>query len=113
MILIKFFVIRYLGTLKKYVRNKARPEGSIVEVYTVNEALTFCSMYLSGIETHFNRGERNEDRFENQAQGCISIFSQQARSFGSRQHLQYSKEELDKAHWYIMNNCHELRPYLE
>ena len=75
MILLKFFIIRNLGTLKKYVRNKARPEGSITEAYTVNEDLTFCSMYLSGIETRFNRGERNEDKFENQAQGCISIFS--------------------------------------
>ena len=59
----------------QYVRNKARLEGSFAEAYTVNEALTFCSMYLRGIETRFNRGERNEDRFENQAQGCISIFS--------------------------------------
>ena len=75
---IKCFVFRNLRTLKKYVRNKGRPEGSIAEAYTVNEALTFCSMYLSGIETHFHRGERNEDRFENQAQGCLSIFSQQA-----------------------------------
>ena len=65
MILIKFFIIRNLGTLKKYVKNK----------YINNKcsigALTFCSMYLSGIETRFNRGEINEDRFENQAQGCI------------------------------------------
>ena len=50
------------------MRNKARPEGSIAKAYSVNEALTFCLMYLSGIETRFNRGERNEDRFENQGQ---------------------------------------------
>ena len=68
MILIKFFIIRNLGTLKKYVRNKAQLEGSIAEAYTVNEALTFCSMYLSGTETRFNQGKRNENRFENQAQ---------------------------------------------
>ena len=37
---------RYLDTLKKYVRNHARPEGSIAEGYIVKEALTFCSMYL-------------------------------------------------------------------
>ncbi|RVX02608.1 hypothetical protein CK203_016440 [Vitis vinifera] len=104
---------RNLGTLKRYVRNKARPEGSIAEAYIVNEALMFCSMYLTGIETRFNRSERNEDRFEDRVQGCLSIFSQQARPLGSRQHLQFSKEELTKAHWYIMNNCPELRPYLD
>ena len=53
----------------------------------MNEALTFYSMYLTGIETRFNRDERNEDRFEHRVQGCLSIFSQQARLLGSRQHL--------------------------
>lgn len=48
---------RYLGKLKKYMRNKARPEGSIAEVYIVEETLTFCSIYLSGIETMFNLHE--------------------------------------------------------
>ena len=57
------------------MRNKSQPEGSIAKAYNVNEALTFCSMYLSGIESCFNRGERNEDKFENQGQGCLSIFS--------------------------------------
>ena len=41
-------------TYKSYVRNKAYPEGSIVEAYIVNESLTFCSQYLLGIETKFN-----------------------------------------------------------
>ena len=41
----------FLGSLKKYVKNRARLEGSIVEAYIVNEALTFCLMYLSGIKT--------------------------------------------------------------
>ena len=49
LIFIKIFVLRNLYTLKKYVRNKARPKGSIAKAYTVNEALIFCSMYLSGI----------------------------------------------------------------
>ena len=49
----------FLGALNKYVRNRSRLKGSIVEAYIVNEALTFCSMYLSGIETKFNRRERN------------------------------------------------------
>ena len=60
------------------MRNKARPEGSIAEAYTVNEALTFCSMYLFGIETRFSRVKRNDDDQEKQARGHLSIFSQQA-----------------------------------
>ena len=52
--LLEICIRRHVGTLKRYVRNKVRPEGSIAEAYTVNEALTFCSMYFNGIETQFN-----------------------------------------------------------
>ena len=55
---------RSMGVYKQYVRNRACPEGSIAEAYVVNEALTFCSMYLRGVETRFNRLERNDDRIE-------------------------------------------------
>ncbi|WVZ81548.1 LOW QUALITY PROTEIN: hypothetical protein U9M48_028914 [Paspalum notatum var. saurae] len=34
---------RRLLTLKRYVRNKARPEGSVAEAYVAEESLTFCS----------------------------------------------------------------------
>ncbi|WMV33085.1 hypothetical protein MTR67_026470 [Solanum verrucosum] len=37
---------RFLCKLKRYVRNKARPEGSIAEGYIIDECLTFCSMFL-------------------------------------------------------------------
>ncbi|TYK24037.1 CACTA en-spm transposon protein [Cucumis melo var. makuwa] len=56
-----YLIERSLCTLKKYVRNKARPEGSIAEAYVMNESSTFCSCYLSGIETRFTRDERNDD----------------------------------------------------
>ncbi|KAL7234600.1 hypothetical protein ACSBR1_018103 [Camellia fascicularis] len=52
---------RYMHILKGYVRNKAHPEGSIVEGYIDNEALTFCSMYFNECETKFNRPEQNYD----------------------------------------------------
>ncbi|GJS58859.1 hypothetical protein Tco_0653643 [Tanacetum coccineum] len=37
---------RYMKKLKKYVRNKAKPEGSIAEGYVAEEALNFCSYYF-------------------------------------------------------------------
>ena len=45
---------RYSGHLKKYIRNKARPEGSIAEGYIVQEAMTFSSQYLRGIQSKFS-----------------------------------------------------------
>ncbi|KAL6269216.1 hypothetical protein ACE6H2_026127 [Prunus campanulata] len=52
---------RLLGELKKSVRNRAKPEGSIVEAWVQYEALTFCGMYLKDVDTAFNRPQRNND----------------------------------------------------
>ncbi|GJW30407.1 F-box domain containing protein [Tanacetum coccineum] len=52
---------RYMKKLKGYVRNKAKPEGSIAEGYVVEEALTFSSHYFWDVTTKFNRPDRNVD----------------------------------------------------
>ncbi|BBN68313.1 hypothetical protein Prudu_373S000400, partial [Prunus dulcis] len=46
---------------EKSVRNRAKPEGSIVEAWVQYESLTFCGMYLQDVETAFNRPQRNND----------------------------------------------------
>ncbi|VVA22847.1 PREDICTED: transposon CACTA En/Spm [Prunus dulcis] len=38
---------RYLLTLKRYVRNRARPEASIVKGYLMEECMNFCARYLN------------------------------------------------------------------
>nr|GMC92021.1 uncharacterized protein LOC109173351 [Ipomoea batatas] len=52
---------RYLGHLKSFVRNRTNPESSIAEGYIAEECLTFCSRYLDGVETRFNRSRRVDD----------------------------------------------------
>lgn len=37
----------YLKTLKRFVRNKAKPEGSMVEDYAFKEALGFCIRFCN------------------------------------------------------------------
>ena len=54
-------LVWFLKKLKEYVKNRAKPKGSIVKSYVVDETLTFCSMYLAGVETKFNRPDRNSD----------------------------------------------------
>ncbi|CAN6555514.1 unnamed protein product [Malus baccata var. baccata] len=56
-----FYLCRYIGELKKFVRNRAKPEGSLVEAWVAYESLTFCAMYLQDVETTFNRPQRNND----------------------------------------------------
>ncbi|GKD63911.1 hypothetical protein Tco_1306019 [Tanacetum coccineum] len=52
---------RYMKKLKGYVRNKAKPEGSIAEGYVAEEALTFSSHYFQDGTTKFNRPDHNMD----------------------------------------------------
>ncbi|XP_048317949.1 uncharacterized protein LOC107425359 [Ziziphus jujuba] len=76
---------------------KAHPEGSIVEGYVVNEALTYCSMYLHGIETRFNRPERNKDG-ENQIASTLSVFTQPVNLLGKPQFVELKDDNYKKAH---------------
>ncbi|CAN1121606.1 hypothetical protein LINPERHAP2_LOCUS866 [Linum perenne] len=101
---------RFLSILKGFVRNKARPEGSIAEAYVVDECLTFCSMYLDGIETQFNAPERNLDI---EIDGNLSVFSSKVRPLGLAKYVTLSFEDLDMIHWYVISNCEEVQLYLQ
>ncbi|KAG8381437.1 hypothetical protein BUALT_Bualt06G0121900 [Buddleja alternifolia] len=104
---------RYLGTLKGFVRNRARPEGSIAEGYIVKECLTFMSMYVNGIETKFNRRRRNYDGPQYGDLEGLSVFSMRVRPFGHiRPEPILSDEELEKAHRFVLSNCDEVEHYL-
>nr|GEW31927.1 hypothetical protein [Tanacetum cinerariifolium] len=41
---------RYMGIVKGYLRNRSRPEGSIVEGYTSEEVIDFYTNYLEGVK---------------------------------------------------------------
>ncbi|KAA0040145.1 transposon protein, putative, CACTA, En/Spm sub-class [Cucumis melo var. makuwa] len=103
---------RSLRTLKQYVRNKARPEGSIAEAFIMNECLTFCSMYLIGIETRFNRNPRNDDSMNRQL-GCgdFDVFKQNVRPMGGSVVRTLSEDEKRMCHWYVLNNCCQIESY--
>lgn len=98
--------------MKKFVTNRARPEGSIAEAYVVKECLAFCSMYLNETETVYNREERNNDRSD-RGPG-LAIFNQSVRPILPmyRPH-DVSTKERDMAHWFVLYNSSEIDPYLE
>jgi hypothetical protein len=41
---------RFMGVLKKYVRNRARPEGSIVKGYGTDEVIEFCADFVPDLK---------------------------------------------------------------
>ena len=92
------------------MRNRAHPEGSIAEAYIAKECLSFCSMYLRGIETRFNRDERNNDIAIDDS---LSIFSQKVRHFGATKFVELSKEEFSVMQWFVFQNYEEVEPYFE
>ncbi|KAH7864273.1 hypothetical protein Vadar_027678 [Vaccinium darrowii] len=105
---------RYMKVLKGYVCNKARPEGSIAEGYIDTKCMTFCSMYFEGIETRFNRVERNYEGDISTGQGSgLAIFSQNARGLGAMKYDELNRNELAVAQAYVLNNCEEVYPYIE
>ena len=56
-----FLFERYFAILKKYIRNRARPEGSIGNGYVTEGGIEFCGDYVEelcpiGIPYHVMRG---------------------------------------------------------
>ncbi|WVZ49373.1 hypothetical protein U9M48_000740, partial [Paspalum notatum var. saurae] len=88
-------VERRLLTLKHYVRNMARPEGSIAEAYVADECLIACSRYFDDVDTRHNREGRNRERVD-LINGDISIFQHGADLLGAPRitYLQHDHEKL-------------------
>ncbi|XP_066162198.1 uncharacterized protein [Oryza sativa Japonica Group] len=53
---------RYMGILKSYVRNRAKPEGSIIEGYMTKEAIEFCIDYMAETDPIGVPASRHEGR---------------------------------------------------
>ncbi|XP_060973950.1 uncharacterized protein LOC133039138 [Cannabis sativa] len=101
---------RYMKKLKNYVGNKARPEGSIAESYVADEALTFCSMYFKGVETKFNRLDRNEDEV---IPRILTVFQSQCHPLTRANIMPLDRKTRENTEWFIFDNSPEIRPYLD
>ena len=95
--------------LKNYVRNKARPEGSIAEGYVADEALTFCSRYLQGVQTRFNRPDRNEDAPTSACE--FYVFNSVCTPLSKGVDRQLDRTLLTKISWFVLNNSSEIDEY--
>ncbi|KAL0385057.1 UNVERIFIED_CONTAM: hypothetical protein Sradi_2900000 [Sesamum radiatum] len=93
---------RYLSTLKRYVRNRAHPEGSIARGYLMEECMNFCSRYLNDVETKENRPPRNNDGDNNVVGGYME-----------EQGVSLIKIHCFKIHRYVLSNIDLVAPYRE
>lgn len=96
--------------MKSHVSNKAQPEGSIAEGYLLWETVAFCSRYLEGVETFFNRPKRNEDGISNMD---TFLFNLGCRVVGMRKNVRLDYKSLRQAHRYVLLHLDEMKPILE
>lgn len=93
---------RYLKTLKMYVRNRARPEGSIASGYLMEECMTFVSRYLDDVESRENRPSRYY---------CDD--TNMGKPLGKETQVIFDRITLMQAHRWVLANSDILKSYRE
>nr|CAD40382.3 OSJNBa0004L19.3 [Oryza sativa Japonica Group]CAE02164.2 OSJNBa0087H01.13 [Oryza sativa Japonica Group] len=91
---------RYMGVLKLYVRNRAKPEGSIIEGYTTEEAIEFCVYYMSDADPIGVPASRHEGRLS----GVGTI---------GRKRIRPDQASYVQAHYAVLQHMAEVGPYFE
>jgi len=104
------YIHMMLGHFKWYVRNCAKPEGSICEQYLADECVTFCSMYLDDIETRFTRIGRVDDRplaetSINPNSELLLLFPNLGIVVGAGKVYTLNHVERQQAHRHVLVNC--------
>jgi hypothetical protein len=104
-------VERRLCKLKSFVRNRARPEGSIAEAYIANECLTYCSRYFGDdVDTRFNQ---DRDKETVCTRGVTYDVFKHGAHFIGKPLLKFEEDNYEHMVWYVLNNCPEIEPYIK
>ena len=91
---------RYMKILKGYVKSRSRPEGCIVERYIVEEAVEFCTEYLSNVQSI---GLPKSQLVE----------KKEGKNLIGNKIVAVSRVERDQVHLYVLHNENEVEPYVE
>nr|GEW81256.1 hypothetical protein [Tanacetum cinerariifolium] len=82
---------RYMGFLKGYVRNRYRPEGSIVQEYDAEEVVQFCKNYMDDVADISLPQPRHQGRFD----GVGTI---------GRKDVTLTNDDFEQAHFTVLQN---------
>lgn len=91
---------RFMGILKHYVRNRARPEGSIVEGYVTEEVVGFCVDYMARLDPVGVPRSVHEGKLGGVGTSGLVKFRP-------------TNTEYSQAHFTVMNHMNEITPYME
>ncbi|CAE5959401.1 unnamed protein product [Arabidopsis arenosa] len=98
--------LKYMKTLKAYVKNYARPEACMAEGYLAGECISFCLEFLQNSVPVQEAVNRNEDV---EADGSVV----EGRPLHKGREVVLSEKERDIAHRYVLMNLAAVDPYVE
>jgi len=91
---------RFMGVLKKYVHNRARPEGSISKGYGTEEVIEFCVDFIPDINPVGVPQSRHEGRLRGKG------------TLGKKQ-IYSDWDSFNQAHYTVLHNSSLVAPYIE
>lgn len=92
---------RFMAVLKNYVRNRARPEGSIARGYGTEEVIEFCVDFIDSIDSIGVPTSRHEGRLRGMG------------TLGRKSSLSNDTDLFDKAHYTVLQQSSFVSPYIE
>ena len=106
------FFCRYLGTMKSYVRNKARPEGCIAECYLADETMHFMERYFDDSKRFGDPPPCVAPRPEACIEDITSIASPTGTVVGGSKRFRLTEMEALQAHRHVLTNCSQVDPFI-
>nr|CAE03679.1 OSJNBa0042N22.23 [Oryza sativa Japonica Group]CAE76050.1 B1248C03.9 [Oryza sativa Japonica Group] len=92
---------RYMGVLKKYVRNRARPEASIAKGYGTEEVIEFCVEFIEDLRPIGVPKSRHEGRLRGKG------------TLGRKAIMMVDNNLFRKAHFTVLQQSSLVAPYIE
>ena len=97
---------RYNGVVKRYVRNRSQPEGSIIQGYVAEECVEFCTDYLADQKSIGVPVSRHTGRLDGEGhargQKPLHVYN----SVPNR------SDDYDRAHLVVLQHLTVVHPYL-
>ncbi|KAA0032240.1 transposase [Cucumis melo var. makuwa] len=93
---------RFMKVIENSVRNRYRPEGCIAESYLIEEAIEFCSDFLSEVDPVGLGTHKSQDHLDTSNIG---------RPLSMGVPFKPEQELLRQAHRYVLENTIDVQPY--
>jgi hypothetical protein len=97
---------RYNRIVKRYIRNRSRPEGSIIQGYAAEECVEFCTDYMADQKPIGVPVSRNTGRLD--GKGGLGRANLPVYAVNKRR-----SDDYDRAHFVVLQHLSIIRPYID